>query len=373
MGASESSMGKDASGLIEVGTPESSESYIPGTNLPVDGWMQPCSDCTTTTARCVPMPGGGTRFICRRCDTPNLQRREPVKAEAEVEVAEVCCVDSAPLLVLPVLPAQRGSFESSRQRGMSAEWLGDLQLGNANGAQQGDGTGAGLERADWDDDTLKVAPGGIGREGELAPVEALEVGLTLPAARCRRHSGEAAPAETASPMEAAPVQVMAVEALSAEVESPSVQSHQKVDLLCHAVVGEMLMGEGSLASVWGLAQREAAMVAEHEDLGVKTHRRQDSGVSSVDLSSPNGVCDAAEVWSDLDSPRRLSAANLKDKDMARSCLNSAAPQQAKGGAAAEAVPSPGASAWALSHTDSTLYPHDFWHWNMHSAGTALYV
>jgi hypothetical protein len=41
--------------------------YVPGTTLPVHGWMQPCSSCSTTTARTV---GKSHKFLCRRCAGP---------------------------------------------------------------------------------------------------------------------------------------------------------------------------------------------------------------------------------------------------------------------------------------------------------------
>lgn len=54
---------------------EKDPTYIPGTNLPVDGWLHPCVCCTTTTARIVKRPGEGLQFLCRRCDAfPNPVR-----------------------------------------------------------------------------------------------------------------------------------------------------------------------------------------------------------------------------------------------------------------------------------------------------------
>ncbi|KAK3232977.1 hypothetical protein CYMTET_56700 [Cymbomonas tetramitiformis] len=43
--------------------------YIPGTTLPVGGWLQPCSGCSTTTSRTHTERNGFEIFLCRRCDT----------------------------------------------------------------------------------------------------------------------------------------------------------------------------------------------------------------------------------------------------------------------------------------------------------------
>lgn len=262
-------------------------------------------------------------------------------------------MEAVPVLALP---AQRGSFESSRQRdGGSASAGKRLQAGLEEAVQEEEGAvGSGEWADDWDDNTLELALGVRPREGAQADAEVLE-GLTLPVTR-GRWLGALAVTEKAT--------------VAAEGEA-----NQHVDLLCHAVVGEMLMGEVPLAGVWGLA--EASLEAEPVGVvAIKTHRRQDSGVSSLDPNSPNGVVDAAEVWSDLDSPRgRLSAANSFEAVGPR--RSSEVQKQLKGGEAkanaAAVLLSPGASAWAVSHADSTLYPHDFWHWNMQTAGTPVYV
>lgn len=43
--------------------------YIPGTTLPVGGWLQPCSGCSTTTSRTHTERNGLEIFLCRRCDS----------------------------------------------------------------------------------------------------------------------------------------------------------------------------------------------------------------------------------------------------------------------------------------------------------------
>eukprot|EP00976_Prorocentrum_cordatum_P096990 1190810-Prorocentrum_minimum.AAC.1 len=70
MGASQSSEceGDVTSGFPRRDGPSSPDSdYIAGTNLPVDGWLQPCTSCATTTARTVIDESSHCIYMCRRC------------------------------------------------------------------------------------------------------------------------------------------------------------------------------------------------------------------------------------------------------------------------------------------------------------------
>eukprot|EP00240_Pyramimonas_obovata_P013326 CAMPEP_0118933566 /NCGR_PEP_ID=MMETSP1169-20130426/12061_1 /TAXON_ID=36882 /ORGANISM="Pyramimonas obovata, Strain CCMP722" /LENGTH=247 /DNA_ID=CAMNT_0006876347 /DNA_START=145 /DNA_END=885 /DNA_ORIENTATION=- len=66
MGAAQSSEGEGEGPRVECPSSQEYE-YIAGTNLPVGGWLQPCTSCATTTARTVTNEDMECVFMCRRC------------------------------------------------------------------------------------------------------------------------------------------------------------------------------------------------------------------------------------------------------------------------------------------------------------------
>jgi len=327
---------------------EKDPTYIPGTNLPVDGWLHPCVCCTTTTARIVKRPGEGLQFLCRRCDNQVATER-----------------------------LRSGGLSSSKRStsmGMLSGWM-DVA---------GDPT-------DQFHQSLGMDEFQILEDITDAPMISLNLKAkhivhdrndSLQRSRCPTRAVSHASTYDSDRSKVDWEMGMHNADLCA---SEGFQDSVEVDLLCHAVVAEMLMGENPLLGVLGVCGKDV------NDRFMGTKEDSESNPYDFQPRSPLGICEGADVWSDIDSggsSPRQKFANKTDASMASTSTPEESIESATFSKAAdvhqqlssqdlESTPkkeiwtSPSSPQSWVDRVD-TLYPHDIWHWNMHSA-TGLYV
>jgi len=259
MGATQSSEGEVdvTSGFPRLDGPASQEyEYIAGTNLPVDGWLQPCTSCATTTARTVTNENLECVYMCRRCS--HAAGLSSTSDERRWEV-----IESSPSPIEAVTTT-------------SGEGIEDLITYN-------------------DDISLGIS----------------------------------------------------------DTVHDDYESHiQSVDMLCRAVVGEMLIDS---------PQDSREPGREEKATGKET---------------PRGVVDGADIWSDLDnssdenssgsSPRRAKCKDAQRKPP----LTATSKTSEVDGPAGRNVGKSKKGGWLFSLAD-TLYPHDIFRWNCQTSALLL--
>mmetsp|Transcript_16362 Transcript_16362/g.27494 ORF Transcript_16362/g.27494 Transcript_16362/m.27494 type:complete len:270 (-) Transcript_16362:498-1307(-) len=246
--------------------PSSTESeYIPGTNLPMDGWLQPCSSCATTTARTVMNEHKNLIGMCRRC-------------------------------------ALSAGMESSQNHN-DKRWEGLLQTEEPCNA---------VTATEEELDILEQYPYGFSFFNE-------EVALDCPGTilGCASHV-------------------------------------ERVDVLCNAIIGEMLIDDSPRLN--------------HEQLAA----------AKFVVKSPRGVAEAAEMWSDLDttddsgcewsSPRKGKERKVGAEKQIKT--KSTEETDTSGNVLVLCKPTPQQERGSCSLTDS-LYPHDMWHWNCQTSALLM--
>eukprot|EP00238_Polyblepharides_amylifera_P002746 CAMPEP_0196579402 /NCGR_PEP_ID=MMETSP1081-20130531/21582_1 /TAXON_ID=36882 /ORGANISM="Pyramimonas amylifera, Strain CCMP720" /LENGTH=254 /DNA_ID=CAMNT_0041898979 /DNA_START=150 /DNA_END=914 /DNA_ORIENTATION=- len=232
--------------------------YIPGTNLPLDGWLQPCESCASTTSRTHTAFDGQTIYICRRCHVPESRILGPHSFE-ESQILKskheepLCCTTL--------------DFERDRNFTISSTSVGAQDRSN-------------FETENYTEYT----------EEKL----------------------------------------------------------EDLDILCRDVVGEFLLDDSPCFS-----NKHEEINTYCQNVGFSSKHEPDQLSCCSVSSSPVGVYDAAEVWSDLDGGEKISPGNSpraisQRKDSSKDNL---APNKEQ------------PSAWICAHAD-TLYPHDIWHWNV---------
>lgn len=191
---------------------------------------------------------------------------------------------------------------------------------------------------------------------------------------------------------------LAMEASEGAAASTTTACHMdSVDCLCHAVVGEMLLADAD--DGYDPESPVTRLVTSASGLALSSlAAKQGGGQGGSD--SPVGVCDAAEVWSDLDpdsggsSPRKgwrrggsgggatasglsvtLARGGNGVSDMVVELEHGGRDQQQEGqeevqvmlqtpvsGTKCEKteVQAPSPAAW--NDAPDALYPHDLWHW-----------